>query len=206
MKGLLLKDFYMTVKYYKMSILMDIMFIAVSFLSKDNLSFLIFPVIISGVTPITLLGYDEKFKWTKYSGALPYSKAQIVSAKYLFGLIFQAVTALIVYIALIARINIIGGATILEASQMLGAMFVVSLIMPAFCLPFCFKFGTEKGRIMYFIFVFVLSAAIWRLVSQNGIPKEAEKLMWAIIPAIAIIYALSWLISIAVYGKREIKD
>ena len=78
--------------------------------------------------------------------------------------------------------------------------------MPAFCLPFCFKFGTEKGRIMYFIFVFVLSAAIWRLVSQNGIPKEAEKLMWAIIPAIAIIYALSWLISIAVYGKREIKD
>ena len=81
MKGLLLKDFYMTVKYYKMSILMDIMFIAVSFLSKDNLSFLIFPVIISGVTPITLLGYDEKFKWTKYSGALPYSKAQIVSAK-----------------------------------------------------------------------------------------------------------------------------
>lgn len=206
MKGLLLKDFYMTVKYYKMSILMDIMFIAVSFLSKDNLSFLIFPVIISGVTPITLLGYDEKFKWTKYSGALPYSKAQIVSAKYLFGLIFQAVTALIVYIALIARINIIGGATIFEASQMLGAMFVVSLIMPAFCLPFCFKFGTEKGRIMYFIFVFVLSAAIWRLVSQNGIPKEAEKLMWAIIPAIAIIYALSWLISIAVYGKREIKD
>ena len=65
----------MAVKYYKMSFLIDIVFIAVSFVSKENLAFLIFPLIISGVLPITMLGFDEKFKWTHYSGALPYSAA-----------------------------------------------------------------------------------------------------------------------------------
>lgn len=206
MKGLLLKDFYMTAKYCKMNFIIDIIFIAVSFFSEENISFLMFPVIFSGVLPITLLSFDEKFKWSKYSGALPYSSAQIVSAKYLFGLIFQAVTAAIVFAAMIARSNFMGGATLSEAAQMIGTMFVVSLIMPAFCLPFCFKFGTEKGRIMYFIFIFVLSVVVWRLISQNSIPQEAAKLVWLIVSAAAAVYALSWLISIAVYGKREIKD
>jgi hypothetical protein len=34
--------------------------------------------------PVTLLSYDEKEKWHIYSGTFPYSRAQIVSSKYVF--------------------------------------------------------------------------------------------------------------------------
>ena len=207
MKGLLLKEFYMTVKYYKMSLLIDMVFIAVSFFSNENLAFLIFPVIISGVLPVTLLAYDEKFKWTHYSGALPYSAAQLVSAKYLFGLIVQAATSLLIFAAIMVRGNFVEGADIslYSAAQMVGGMFIISLVMPALCLPFCYKFGTEKGRIVYFIVMFGLSALAWK--TMGGVENLAEiKNLFLILGTIVVIYALSWIVSIAVYGRRKVKD
>lgn len=90
MKGLITKDIFMIAKYFKLYFLMDVIFIAVAFFSPDSSSFLMIPVLLSGIIPITLLAYDERSHWTEYSGALPYSKAQIVSAKYLIGLLLQA--------------------------------------------------------------------------------------------------------------------
>lgn len=205
MKGLLLKEFYMAVKYYKMSLLIDIVFIGVSFVSNENLAFLIFPVIISGVMPVTLLGFDEKFKWTHYSGALPYSAAQLVSIKYLFGLIVQAAVSLLIFAALLVRNNVMDGAAIPlpDAAVMVGGIFVISLIMPALCLPFCFKFGTEKGRIVYFAVMFGLSAGIWSVVKNIEKLAEMPIIPALILGAAVVIYALSWVISISVYGKHK---
>ena len=64
MKGLLLKDFYMAAKYCRACLL-------------------------CGMIPVNLLAYDERSRWLEYSGTLPYTKAQIVSGKYLVGIIVQ---------------------------------------------------------------------------------------------------------------------
>ena len=86
MKGLLLKDWYMVVKYCKAYLLICLVFIGVSIMSDDNFFFILYPCILCGMIPVTLLGYDERSKWDQYCAALPYTKAQIVSGKYLLGM------------------------------------------------------------------------------------------------------------------------
>ncbi len=59
MKGLLLKDFYMTKKYCKIYLLMAAVFLAISCVGNTNMVFAFFPIILSGMIPINLLTYDE---------------------------------------------------------------------------------------------------------------------------------------------------
>lgn len=204
MKGLLLKDFYVTMKCCKMYFLIDLIFIALSFISNDSFMFLLYPVLMSGVLGISLLSFDEKFKWVKYSGALPYSSAQMVLSKYIFGLVIQVLTTLEVFLALIIRVNVMDGITFYEAALSLGGMFVFSLMIPSFSLPFCFKFGTEKGRIFYFVFVFAMAALLLRSADKLERFIKTNYLVLIVTAAIIVIYALSLIISIALYSKREI--
>ncbi len=206
MKGLLLKDTYVTVKYCKNMLIFSLIFIAVSFIAKENILFMLLPLIVSGEIPCALLGLDEQFKWTKYSGALPYSAAQIVSAKYLFGPLYQAFTAVIVFIALIIRVNTIGDVTLLSGAQMIGGVFVISLILPALCLPCCFAFGNVKGRIANIIVMLGLMTVIWNFIPEGEIPDFTAFPVWIVFACAAVIYALSWLISISVYVRRNVKD
>lgn len=208
MKGLLLKDFYQTIKYCKLNFLIDAVFIVVSFFSEELTFYLFFPIMISGILPITLLSHDERCGWTSYSGTLPYSRAQIVSAKYLFGLLVEAFTAVIVLAGLIVRNGIYGETDIAGSFTAVGAMIAVSLAVPAFCLPFCFKLGTEKGRHAYFIIAGLITVAI--VLLPKGFAAESEIITnigkAAFVPAVAVvaIYAASWVVSVAVYRKTEI--
>lgn len=209
MKGLLLKDFYMTVKYCKVIFLLDIVFIAASFFSSwSNITFLLFPVVFSGTISITLLSLDERCKWTSYSGALPYSSAQIVSTKYLLGLIVQAAIALVIFLVLLVRIGYPGGAemNIGNAVVPVAGMFVISLVSPALCLPFCFRFGTERGRIVYFVVVGAFVALTTQFVREVTIGDKLYEYGAIIAGVLVVLYALSWIISIPLYKRRELTD
>ena len=92
MKGLFLKDWYMMKKYCRAYIVIAAVFIAVSVVSDDNMFFVFYPCMLCGMIPVNLLGYDERSHWVQYSGSLPYTKTQIVSAKYLIGLFAQVTT------------------------------------------------------------------------------------------------------------------
>ncbi|NMP37237.1 MAG: ABC-2 transporter permease [Clostridiales bacterium] len=89
MKGLLLKDFYMIGKYCRSFVLILTVFLVVSCFGNDNTFFIIYPVLIAGMIPVTLISYDEREKWHIYSETLPYTRAQFVSVKYLIGLLFE---------------------------------------------------------------------------------------------------------------------
>ena len=89
MKGLLLKDWYMMKKYCRSYVLIAVVFIALSLVSSGNMFFVFYPCLLCGIIPVNLLGYDERSRWMQYSGTLPYTKRQIVSAKYLIGLLAQ---------------------------------------------------------------------------------------------------------------------
>lgn len=208
MKGLLLKDFYVTMKSCKMFFVVDAIFIAMSFALKNSFSdsfiFLMYPVLMSGVLAISLLSFDEKFKWTKYSGSLPYSTAQIVSSKYIFGLIIQVLTTLVVFLVLIIRVNIVGDVVLPEAAVMLGRMVIISLMLPSIGLPFCFRFGTEKGRIFYFVFIFGMGMLFFNFADKLEALFKIKYLFLIIIAAVIAIYAASLAISIAVYKNREV--
>ena len=89
MKGLLLKDIYMAVQFYRAVLLVVAVFLLLTIFGDGSLIFLAYPTMISGMLPITLLSYDTHFKWEQYSGTLPYTRAQLVTVKYLVGLIFS---------------------------------------------------------------------------------------------------------------------
>ena len=108
MKGLLLKDFYM-LKNLKAFILFMAIFLFVSTFSEENMFMLFYPCVLSGIIPVSLLGYDERSKWDKYSLTLPYTRAQIVSAKYLMGLFIQLTVLVFAGISQVVYMNNHGG-------------------------------------------------------------------------------------------------
>lgn len=203
MKGLMIKDFYMTLKYCKFLFLADVVFIAVSFASKDNAMFMMFPILFAGVIPVTLLSLDERSGWNVYSGTLPYSKAQLVSAKYLMAPIVGLICSAVILGLMILRMSFFGEADIAEAAISVGAVFVASMLLPAICLPFCIKFGTEKGRIVYFIVILLITAAVGGVTNGGGVLDNVKSILPIIPAAIALLYTVSWMISIALYkGKK----
>ncbi|MDE6732309.1 MAG: ABC-2 transporter permease [Oscillospiraceae bacterium] len=210
MKGLLLKDFYVALKSCKMYFIIDAIFIVMSFaLSEfldDSIAFLLFPVLISGEISISLLSFDEKSKWSKYSGALPYSAGQMVSSKYLFSIIFVALTALVTFLAMIIHVNTIGGAALSEAATDIGVMCISTFIITAVGLPLCFKFGTERGRIIFFMTIFLAAFLFANFADKLIALAQNRYIVWIIIAVVAAIYALSWFISVAIYSKREVTD
>ena len=99
MKGLLLKDWYMMKKYCRYYLFCTIGFIILSILSAGNMFFVFYPCMLCGMIPVNLIGYDERSRWMQYSGTMPYTKAQIVSGKYVIGSLVQFTTMLAIVAA-----------------------------------------------------------------------------------------------------------
>lgn len=208
MKGLIIKDLYMLVKYFKLYFLLDVIFIAAALISPDNVSFLAIPVLVSGIVPLTLLAYDERSKWLGYSGTLPYSRSQIVSEKYIFGLLMQSAMCVLLFCLLLAVGAFHGEFDPAASAVMVLGMFAVALLFPSVCLPLCFALGVEKGRIAYIVMVGAITAAGAIFVNKVDNAESAKGFLTTEIPpfiwvVIVMIYALSWLLSTVIYNKKE---
>lgn len=200
MKGLLLKDYYMTVKYCRMLILMVLIFAAVSAVS--NSIFLIsYPFIIAGVLPVSLYAYDEKSGWCSYADAMPYSRAQQVSAKYISALVFICLVMLICTVG-----KAITGDSFIEDFSLLVMLCGTGLLSAAVLLPFVLKFGSEKGRWAYYA-VIIIACVIAAAVFDTGSAVALELTGTAaacILAGCVLLFGLSWLLSIKIYEKREL--
>ena len=210
MKGLLLKDFYMAAKYCRTYLLIGIVFIAVSFAGPEsqNMFFVFYPCLLCGMIPVNLLAYDERSRWLEYSGTLPYTKAQLVSAKYLLGMIVQGAMLLAVGIAQLVRMELAGSFQLGEYALMMASIFAMATITSSISLPFMFRWGVEKGRIAYYCMIgFVCAAGYLGSVffAQGSAQTVSGRVMLALFLLVGtIIYAASWLASIALYQKREV--
>lgn len=207
MKGLLLKDFYLSWRYCRAFLVIVAVFLAVSFVGEDNVFFMIYPIMIASVIPMTLLSYDEHDKWTSYSGTLPYTRTQLVSTKYLVGLCFGTVAFLVSMAATTVRM-ILGGGFVLEQLAVVGtALLVLGCLGPALILPYVFKYGAEKGRIAFYITVGVFSGVAAVLAGMGFQIQTVAHGLWplAVVAGVSILlYALSWRLSIRFYQKREL--
>ena len=199
MKGLLLKDWYLTVKYLRMLILISLLFAAMSVFSPENGFFRIYPAVMFAMIPVSLYSYDDREKWTVYAQAFPVSRAQYVTEKYLFGAICTgALVALLTVLYLVTGAD--GGAVTLSLVLGLGSASLM--------LPILFRFGAEKGRLAYLIFIGVICGGITALslsassknVSAATMPTPTLGLCVGAI----MLYILSWRLSVALYQKREL--
>ena len=208
MKGLLLKDFYMAARYCRTYLLIGVVFIAVSFASSENMFFVFYPCLLCGMIPVNLLAYDERSRWLEYSGTLPYTKAQIVSGKYLVGIIVQGAMLLAVGIAQAVRMNLAGTFRLGEYALFMAIIFAMATITSSITLPFMFRWGVERGRIAYYCMIgFVCAAGYLGSVFFTGGTRLAVSqgaLMAILCLAGIAVYAASWLAAIALYRKREV--
>ena len=208
MKGLLLKDWYMMKKYCRSYILIAAVFIAVSFFSNDNMFFIFYPCLLCGMIPVNLLGYDERSRWMQYSGTLPYTRAQIVSGKYLIGLLAQLAMLVVTGVSQSAKMIIAGNFVFGDFAVLMLLMLIVSTLTSSICLPFVFKLGVEKGRTAYYVMIgFVCGASVLASSILRGqlMAEIQPNLILALIAIIGIgVYILSWYLSVVFFRKREI--
>lgn len=206
MKGLLLKDFYLLMKYCRVFLLAIIVFTGVACLQEDSTFFILYPAIMAGMIPITIYSYDEREKWDIYSMTLPYTREQLVSAKYLTGLMVNLIVTGIVAVTQALFHSYTNTFIMQDYFLLLAVMLVLGLLGPSILLPFVFKFGAEKGRIAYYIIMFSCFA-LSVLVMDSGVKPFllGSGVGLGIMVAVIIgIYFISWFISVLFYRKREL--
>ena len=77
MKGLLLKDYYMLLKYCRPYALIVLIFGVCSLADGGNLFMLAYPAVLCGINSVSLLAYDEKSRWQQYCETMPYTRKQV---------------------------------------------------------------------------------------------------------------------------------
>ena len=215
MKGLLLKDLYMSEKYCRVFLLIVVVFFGMSLMSGPGFFLLAYPCILMGLIPASLISYDEREKWDVYSGTLPCSRRQLVSCKYLVGLIGELPVICITTVLYALGLFRMGAFDPHAVLGMAAVFLLLGLIGPAATLPFMFRFGAEKGRIAYFAVIILLcgvSAAFGSIqgsgVGENALtagivmPQEGVSLFLAVLAV--LLYTVSWRLSIVFYKKREL--
>lgn len=195
-------------KYCRTYIFIAAAFIALSLASNGNMFFVFYPCLLCGMIPVNLLGYDERSRWMQYSGTLPYTKAQIVSGKYLIGLLAQLAILLAVGVTQAAKMVIAGDFVLGEFAVLILLMLIVSTLTSSITLPFIFKLGVEKGRTAYYVMIGFVCAASYLASGffKGQLATEIKtNLIFAILAVVGIgIYIFSWYMSIVLYKKREI--
>ena len=209
MRGLLLKDWYLIQKYAWSLYLMDVFFIVLS-LAMDSVFIFIYPYLFAGIIPMTLYAYDEREKWKGYCAALPVSRRQYVSGKYLCGLLSVAAVLLLSLAVHTPAYLAAPGRTVdylLDFLSLLPACASIGFLTPAISLPLMFRFGAERARIAYVVVLAGIAAmsVVFLGSGSLGAKIEAASLHPAAVYAAApVLYLLSWLLSMVIYEKREL--
>ncbi len=201
MKALLLKDYFVAKKYLRAFSVMLIVFLAVGAMNPDMEYYLSFPCVLSGILTVSLVSYDERFHWDSYCELLPLPRKTVVAEKYVLTLIIGLTVWLISDVIEAFRVPVTSPAYL----TMVFGRLAVTLAAPVILLPVIFKYGVEKGRIVYFIVLGFFTAASAMIFPQSAadVKGVAPALTWVILPVVAALYALSWLLSVKVYEKRE---
>lgn len=204
MKGLLLKDFYVAKKNLRTFLIMILAFSLGSLAVKDSGNFFLCYgiVLMPGIT-MSLISYDERYHWDVYAGAMPLSRQQMVTEKYLLhlGMVLVWLPVLLL-LQHFQQAPAFGGSplTLLVAGLNLG------LLLPGILLPIIFAVGTEKGRAGYYVVLFggmILATASEELTSLTGyVPEAVSGVFLVLLPA--AVYGLSWRVAIRLYEKRSL--
>lgn len=158
-----------------------------------------------GIMPAYLLSYDHASGWTEYSFALPLSKELQVAEKYLVGLLCAA-AAVVIGGLFITVISLRTGTTPdKDALSLLAGSVCAILLINGIMLPLYYRFGAEKARMLYMLMFAGMGAALGGgTVLMDAVPEpDAAIAIVGVLAAVLVLYALSWRVSVAWYGKYK---
>ncbi len=207
MKGLLLKDWYMMARYCRTFLVVLLIFMGVSVISESALFFLLYPVILISMVPVTLMSYEEKSGWTVCCDTMPCSRRRVVDSKYLLILLLLLACLLLTGLAQLVRMAYANAADFAALWAVTGLLGAVGLVSPSVMMPVIFRCGTEKGRLFYYILVgslavlFVIVAKVAPEISLTGVLPVWT--LWAVLAGAVVLFVISWRLSVRFYEKRE---
>ena len=208
MTGMIKKDLLMIKDNQKRFLVVLAIYLVYSILFDMDMSFLLF--FIGWALCMSTFSYDDHNNWHAYATSLPQGKINIVKSKYI------TITGLNILYTLIGLLmNFITGSVRgtlnIEESlfSLMGVLFSMELLM-TLSLPFLFKYGAEKGRIVMYIFLMGIAGAT--LLTTEVIKPEPPANLLAFLdsyfPIIFIVLsvlmiAISYHVSKKIYLKRE---
>lgn len=201
MKGLLLKDRKTLLKQMKVMLAIMALFACVpgTYMSA-------FALFYAAMMPITALAYDERAKWDELAAMMPYTAKAIVGSKYALGL---TLVLPVLALSVLSRLIVHSTPIVSEDTMALLITACLSLILMAINLPFMFRFGVEKGRLIYILLTcaFVVAGVSFadKLTDMiNGIGTAMVTIVPLLLLAVtAIALFVSCCISVHVYRAKR---
>ena len=217
MKGLIIKDLCVIKNQMKSLLLVLALFIFLSIANKDATFVLFLIPFYMIMILITTFSYDEFNKWECYCNSLPLSRKEIVKAKYL---LFNASSLVVLVLGVLVSFiipNFIENTTFESIyASIIGVAFGICLVI-SLLIPFYYKFGSQKGRIMLFLTVAILALLIGTITSLDvfnnielmNIINSLNNLslgMFTLLLIIVtiIIMTISYYISVKIYSNKEL--
>ena len=203
MLALLKKDWLVATKTYKMMMLVLLLFALVGMTTPRDFFYVLFPLVLCSALSASLISYDENSHWDVFTGALPVSRAQVVTERYLFHLLCAAV----VFALCALGIHRLYGLTSREGCSMLFLMLFSALLLPALVLPLMFKLGAAKGY-LYSMLILAVGIGVAYLASE----AMSYSVLLEVGPAACVIaavvllalFVLSWRRSVRIFEAREL--
>jgi len=197
MKGLLLKD--ALILFRQSRLLAALMLALALFSGTEPLVLRSISVLYAALLPINVLAYDERSGWDRVVAVLPYSRAAVVGEKYLLAAVGVLGTTLL---SLLSE-WVVGGFALPMESIAAALMYAcIVLLLTAISLPPMFRYGLEKGRLFYFVFVGTFVEMIFVFGEWLSALLAGDAALPVLLLAAVVVLPISAAFSAAGYGKR----
>ncbi len=218
MTGLILKDFLILRKTLRSYLFIMIVYAAIAFSGVWTADIVgVLMVVVLMMLPMNIFAYDKQCQWDTYGLALPVGRTKTVAARYLCVLllcIFSVALTAVLGVALFAAGRVEDPVEFMVTCSVMGLM---SVLVNAIMLPFLYKFGPERARMMFFgimggvvllivAFLFPMGGLNWLKSLELAEPTLGQA---TIVPAVAalaglVLLALSFLLSRHFYGSKDV--
>ena len=218
MTGLILKDFLILRKTLRSYLFMLVVYVGIAFTgvwSADIVGVLLVVMVV--MLPMNVFAYDKQAKWDTYGLALPVGRTKTVAARYVCVLLLCLLS---VGLTAILGMMLYAAGRVEEPVEFLVSCSVTGLmavLVNAIMLPFLYKFGPERARMMFFgimggIVLLVVAALFplggleWLKALELAEPTPAQAAAIPVIAAIAglALLTVSFLLSRHFYGQKDI--
>lgn len=196
MKGLLCKDACTLVRQVGTMLALVVLFGCVQRGSMTAVA-----IFYASLLPMTALAYDERCKWDTMAAGMPYSDLALVGSKYVLGAVCVAGAMVVSLLAQLAFGNFCAedAATTLVIALLAFGLNVIEL-------PVMFRFGVEKGRLVFLLLTCGGVSAI--LVGQEQFLTALDRIenpaamILVVAGAVAALTAVSLPLAVRMYRSR----
>jgi len=208
MLGLIKKDLLIVKTNLKTLSIILFVFIFMTFNGNFDLIFVLPFILI--MTFVSTFSYDDFNNFNAYAVSLPSGRKNIVKSKYIASILL-IITSSLIGLVLSLTIMLINNKVDIESimSSLIGCLLGIVIII-SIMYPLIFKYGSEKGRIVLFISIFLItiiasiSTQFIEVEQIKDIFKFIENYVYIIIPIFTVsTLSMSYLISQKIYLNKE---